>query len=93
MNTKLTPQEFLAFLQKMGDILGPALNIHVIRCTMGLLFLKRISDVFEEKHEHIVQCLIESGQSKVDAVKTASDVTFYSDTFFIPEMARWSYLK
>ena len=94
MNTKITPQKFVAFLHKTADIVGPASDpIDVIKCTMWLLFLKRISDVFEEKYEFFVQRQIESGKSKVDAVKIASDITFYADTFFIPTKASWRYLK
>lgn len=94
MNTKITRQQFTAFCNKTWDILGlEVLANEYIEYILLLLFLKRISDVFEEENEFIVQNQIKSGKSVVDAMKIASDITFYPDTFFIPEKARWNYLK
>ncbi len=50
----------------------------------GLLFLKRISDVFEEEVERIIR---EKGDKKL-----AYEDRDYHD-FFVPEKARWQYLQ
>jgi type I restriction enzyme M protein len=50
----------------------------------GMLFLKRLSDVFEEEAERIEK---ETGNKKV--AWNDSD----EHEFFVPEMARWDYIK
>lgn len=50
----------------------------------GLLFLKRISDVFDEEVEKIIH---KTGDEKI-----AYEDRDYHD-FFVPERARWDYLK
>lgn len=57
----------------------------------GMLFLKRLSDVFYERREEVVQHYVEEGQSREDAERIAdTDPDEYVDgSFFIPEQARW----
>jgi len=50
----------------------------------GLLFLKRISDVFDEEVENIIR---EKGDKKL----ALEDRDYHA--FFVPEKARWEYLK
>jgi len=50
----------------------------------GLLFLKRISDVFDEEVEKILR---ETGNRKI----ALEDRDYHA--FFVPERARWSYLQ
>jgi type I restriction enzyme M protein len=69
MNTKITRQQFTAFCNKTWDILGlEVLANEYIEYILLLLFLKRISDVFEEENEFIVQNQIKSGKSVVDGI-------------------------
>ena len=58
----------------------------------GMLFLKRLSDAFEEAQEKVVQDYLSIGKSQIDAERLASDADEY-DTFFVPERARWATLK
>lgn len=54
----------------------------------GLLFLKRMSDVFEEKHEVLRK---EYKHLPKEVQETLlEDRTTYGETFFIPKRARWN---
>jgi type I restriction enzyme M protein len=59
----------------------------------GMLFLKRLSDAFEEAQEQVIQTYLDMGKSRSDAERLASDEDEYDKTFFVPERARWSNLK
>jgi type I restriction enzyme M protein len=59
----------------------------------GMLFLKRCSDVFEERWQEIVDRELGKGRSRQEAEKRANHRSFYADTFFVPEAARWDYLR
>jgi type I restriction enzyme M protein len=59
----------------------------------GMLFLKRLSDAFEEAQEQVVQTYLDMNKSISDAKRLASNQDEYDKTFFIPEAARWSSLK
>jgi type I restriction enzyme M protein len=59
----------------------------------GMLFLKRCSDVFEERWQHIVDRELAKARSREEAEKRADHPSFYADTFFVPELARWDYLR
>jgi len=60
---------------------------------LGLLFLKRCSDVFEAEREKIVGRKVEESTiSEEEAEQKYGENPDFFDTFFVPERARWSYL-
>src|SRR3954464_6917691 len=59
----------------------------------GALFLKRCSDVFEDRFEKIVERERAKGRTAADAKKRANHPGFYADSFFVPEEARWPHLR
>ncbi len=59
----------------------------------GMLFLKRSSDVFEHKRQEIVARELRKGRPRQEAEKRANHPSFYADTFFVPDVARWDYLR
>ena len=59
----------------------------------GMLFLKRCSDVFEERWQEIADRELGKGRSRQEAEKRANHPSFYAETFFVPELARWDYLR
>jgi type I restriction enzyme M protein len=60
----------------------------------GMLFLKRASDVFQERHEEILERQMEEhGRTEEEARKRAERKVEYADAFWVPERARWSYLR
>lgn len=58
----------------------------------GMLFLKRCSDVFEEKYEAIIADNTRRGRTPAEARKRAESKALYADTFFVPPKARWRHL-
>ena len=59
----------------------------------GALFLKRASDVFDEERQRVVDDQLARGRSQDEAERRAEDPDFYSDAFFVPELARWAHLR
>ena len=58
-----------------------------------MLFLKRLSDSFEEEQEKVIQYYTSKGKSQSDAVDFSKDEDEYTNTFFVPDRARWKNLK
>ncbi|MXZ79172.1 MAG: SAM-dependent DNA methyltransferase [Acidimicrobiia bacterium] len=59
----------------------------------GALFLKRASDVFEQERQRVVEKELDRGRTQEEAERRADDADFYEDAFFVPEVARWEYLR
>ena len=59
----------------------------------GVLFLKRASDVFDEERQRVVEAQLARGRSQAEAERRAEDRDFYREAFFVPERARWAYLR
>ena len=51
----------------------------------GMLFLKRLSDAFEEAQEGVIAHYLAEGKSQSEAEQLASDEDEYDNTFFVPE--------
>jgi len=59
----------------------------------GMLFLKRCSDVFDAEHDRIVGNKVEQGMAKEAAEAEYGENPNYYDGFFVPDIARWTYLQ
>lgn len=59
----------------------------------GMLFLKRCSDVFEQQRAEVIEQQVKKGRSKAEAEKRADAKSFYGSTIFVPEIARWGYIR
>lgn len=91
----ITTDELNAHLWGAADILrGTADASDFKNHIFGLLFLKRLSDVFDERRQEIIDEYVKSGMSVKDATKIAeTDADEYTrGSFFIPKSARWSEL-
>ncbi len=82
---KINLERLKAHLWKSADILRGHIDAADYKnYIFGLLFLKRLSDVFEEEVERIID---ETGDQKL-----ALEDRDYHD-FFVPERSRWKYLQ
>lgn len=90
---KLTNGELNNYLWGAADILRGSIDSSDYKnYIFGFLFLKRLSDVFEDEAEKVIQRELKRGTSQAEAEKIAlNDPDEHQ--FFVPKRARWAEIR